>query len=90
VSDPIANAERAKLGEIAVVEYQHEQAILRADALDGMAEATWKVPDIARTEIGDLGAALRIDGGDAAMAFDHIGPFRRICVPMQFTQRTRG
>jgi hypothetical protein len=73
--------------EIAVVEHQHEQAVLAADALDRMAVPAREVPDVARAEIDDLGMALRIDGGDAALAADHVGPFRRVGVPVQFAHR---
>jgi hypothetical protein len=70
VPDPIADAERAELGEIAVVEHQHEQTIFRADALDRMAEAAREIPDVASVEVDHLGLPLRVDGGDAALALD--------------------
>ncbi len=86
VAEPIADAERAELREIAVVEHQHEHARPGADPLDGMAVAAREVPDVARTEIDDLALVLRVDGGDAAAPFDHIGPFGSVGVPVQLAQ----
>jgi hypothetical protein len=89
VSDPIADAEGAELGEITIVEYEHEQAVLGADALDRVAEPAREVPHIASSEVGDLRLTLRVDGGDAALALDHIGPFGCIGVPVQLAQPAR-
>jgi hypothetical protein len=89
VSDPIADAEGAELGEITIVEYEHEQAVLGADALDRVAEPAREVPHIASSEVGDLRLTLRVDGGDAALALDHVGPFRCIGVPVQLAQPAR-
>ena len=89
VPDPIADAEGAELGEITVVEHQHEQAVLGADALDRVTEAAREVPYVAGGEVGDLRLAFRVDGGDPALALDHIGPFRRIGVPVQLAQPAR-
>jgi len=88
VPDPVGDAERAELGEIAVVEDEQKQTILAADALDGMAMAARKVPDVAGIEVGDLGMTLRIGDRDAALALDDISPFRRVGVPVQLAQRT--
>ena len=84
VADPIADAERAELRKVAVVEHQHEQAVLGADALDRVAEPAREIPDVAGIEVDDLRLALRVDGGDAALALDHIGPLCRVGVPVQF------
>ncbi len=48
-----------------------------------MTVAARKIPDVAGTEIDDLALALRIDGGDADAAVDHIGPFGGVGVPVQ-------
>src|SRR5215468_6002824 len=76
MADPIGDAERAEFREIAVVEHQHEQAVLGADALDRVAEPAREIPDVAGMKVDDLRLALRVDGGDAALALDHIGPPR--------------
>ena len=86
VPDPIADAEGAELGEITVVEHQHEQAVLGADALDRVTEAAREIPYIAGGEVSDLRLAFRVDGGDPALSLDHIGPFRGIGVPVQLAQ----
>ena len=39
-----------------------------------------------RAEIDDLALAERIDGGDPAIALEHIGPFGGIGVPVQLAQ----
>ena len=86
VAEPVGDREGAELGEIAVVEHEEEGAGAGADALDRMAMAAREVPDVARAEIDDLALAVRIDGGDAAIALDHIGPFGGIGVPVQLAQ----
>jgi hypothetical protein len=50
--------------------------------------AAREVPDIARAEVDDLALAQRIDGGDSAIALEHIGPFG-IGVPVQLAQGAR-
>ena len=57
--------------------------------LDRVAVAAREIPDIAGAEIDDLALAGGIDGGDAAIALDHIGPFGGVGVPMQLAQRAR-
>src|SRR5262249_61255016 len=47
MADPIADAERAEFREISVVEDEHEQAVLGADALDRVAEPAREIPDVA-------------------------------------------
>jgi len=86
VADPIADAERAEFREIAVVEHQQELTILVADAFDRMTEPAREVPDIAGGKVDDLCLVLRVDRGDAALPLDHIGPFRRVSMPVQFAQ----
>src|ERR1700730_19122332 len=80
VSDPIGDGEGPELGEITVVENEHEETILRADALDRVPEPARKVPHVPRPEVDDLGMAVRVDGRDAALALDEVGPFSGIRV----------
>jgi hypothetical protein len=54
-----------------------------------MALPAREVPHVARTELDDLALILRVDGGDAAASFDHIGPFGGVGVPMQLAQAAR-
>jgi len=51
-----------------------------------VAEPAREIPDVAGIEVDDLRLALRVDGGNAALALDDIGPLRRIGVPVQFAQ----
>ena len=51
-----------------------------------MAEAAREIPDVAGVEVDHLRLALRVDGGDAALALDDVGPFRCVGVPVQLTQ----
>src|SRR4029453_7454218 len=44
---------------------------------------------VARPEIDDLALVLGIDRGDAAAAFDHIGPLGGFRVPVQLAQSAR-
>jgi hypothetical protein len=66
MGDPVGDAERSELGEIAIVEDKDEQAILRSEPLDRVTEPAREIPDIAGAEVGDLRTVFRVDGGDAA------------------------
>ena len=58
-------------------------------SLDRVAVAAREVPDVAGSKIDDLALAGRIDGGDPAIALEHIGPFGGVGVPMQFAESAR-
>ncbi|ODS01198.1 hypothetical protein AUC68_12600 [Methyloceanibacter methanicus] len=88
VTQPIGDRERAELGEVAVVEHQDERAAV-GKPLNGMAVSAREVPDVAGSEIGDLGLVLRVDRGDACVAVDHVGPFGGIGVPVQLAHGAR-
>jgi hypothetical protein len=88
VAEPVGDRERAELGEVAVVEHEDEGAGAGTEALDGVAVAARKIPDVAHGEIGDLGLVLRINGRDAAAPFDHIGPFGGVGVPVKLAKRS--
>ena len=49
--------------------------------------AAREVPDVTWAEIDDLALAEWIDGGDAAIALEHIGPFGGTGVPVELAQR---
>ena len=51
MSDPVRNAKRAELGEIAVIEDQDEMRRLVAETLEHMGVAARKVPNVARCKI---------------------------------------
>ena len=86
MAEPIGDGEGSELGEIAVVEDEHEGANAGTDPLNRVAMTAREIPDVAGAEIDDLGLSLRIDGGDAAVSVDHIGPFGGVGVPMQLAQ----
>ena len=77
VADPVGDAERAELGEVAVVEDQDEVGRLVAQAAEHVAVAAGEVPDVARLEVVGLGVALRIDDRRAHAAVDRRTPIRR-------------
>ena len=87
VPDPVGDGERAELGEIAIVEDQDEVTRLVAQALQHVAVAARKIPDVAGIEIVGLGCALRIDHRGAHASLQHEGPFRGGGVPVQFAHR---
>ena len=89
VADPVGDAERAELGEVAVVEDQDEVAGLVAQALKHVAVAAGEIPDVARLEIIGLGVALRIDDGRAHAPLEDEGPLGGGGVPVQLAHRTR-
>ena len=68
---------------------QQERAGAGAEAVDRVAVAAREIPDVAGPEIDDLALAGRIDGGDAAIAAEHIGPFCGIGMPVQLAQSAR-
>ena len=88
MAEPVCDREGPELREIAVVEHQNESAGAGTEALDRMAVAAREIPNIARTEIGDLGPVFRVDRGDAAASFDDIGPFCCVGVPVKLAKRT--
>ena len=59
MADPVGDAERAELREVAVVEDQDEVARLVAQAFEHVAVAAREVPHVARLEVVGLGVALR-------------------------------
>src|SRR5262249_37932894 len=45
-----------------------------------------KVPDIARSEIGNFGLVVGVNGGDAATPGNDISPFGGVCMPVKLTK----
>ena len=86
---PIGEAERAKLLEVAVVEHENEVARLVAEALQHVAMAAREIPDITGAEVIDAGAALRVNHRGVHAAGDDIGPFGGRGVPMEFSHHPR-
>src|SRR3954464_13862821 len=68
-----------------VVESQHGMTRLAADGLDGMGVALWKIPEITRSVIGNLGFACGVDHRDLALTAQDVGPFGRI-MPMHLAR----
>ena len=85
--DPVGDGEGAEFGEIAVVEDQDEVARLVVEALQHVAVAARKIPDVAGLEIVGFGRALRIDHGGAHAALQHERPLRGGGVPVQLAHR---
>ena len=83
VLEPVADQEGVVFVEVAVVEHQQELAAVRPEALDRMRNARREIPEIADAHVVDEVAPLRIDGGNARGAVEHVGPLRRL-VPVQF------
>ena len=83
MSDPVGDAEGAEFGEVAVVEDQDEMTGLVTEALQHVAVAARKVPDVAGVEIVGFGEAAWIDDGGADAALENERPFGRGGVPVQ-------
>ena len=77
VADPVGDAERAELGEVAVVEDQDEVGRLVAQAFEHVAVAAGEVPDVARLEVVGLGVPLRVDDRRPDPPLDARRPTRR-------------
>ncbi len=84
VAEPVADAERAKFGEVAVVEDQDEVRRLVAQAAEDVTVTAREIPNVARLEVVGLGVAVRIDGRRADAPRDDERPFGRRGVPMEF------
>src|ERR1700742_3890272 len=54
-----------------------------------MRRARGEVPEVALLDVGDVGPALRVENGDAAVAVGHDGPFGRL-MPMQLADAAGG
>ena len=89
VSQPVADAEGAEFGEVAVVENEDEVARLVAQGLDDMTVPAREIPDIAWTEVIGLRAALWVDHRSAHQTFGDKGPLRRRRVPMKLPHHAR-
>jgi hypothetical protein len=74
------------LGERAVIERQDKVAGLVANSLDRMAMSFGEVPQIAGLEIVDLASPRRLKDHSLAAPVNHIGPFGRYGVPVQFAR----
>ena len=89
VGEPVRHQQRIEFAGVAVVEADHEFAAVRAKSLQGMRRTRRKVPEVAGLDVGDVGAALRVEDGDAASAVSHDRPFSRL-VPMQLADAAGG
>src|SRR5262245_14569720 len=89
MADPIGNAERAKFGEITVVENQDKMCGFIPEAFEHVGVATRKIPDIARIKIVRLRLSGRIYYSCAYTALQYKCPFRSRCVPVQLAHHAR-
>jgi hypothetical protein len=74
VLEPVADEEGVVLAEAAVVEDKEELATVGAQSLNGMWNARREVPEISDAEVVDEGTPLLVDGGDARVPVEHVGP----------------
>ena len=80
---PVRDQEGRVFREVAVVEDEQELAAvdLALKTLDRVRHARREVPQVALPYIVDEGPALLVDGGDAALPAEHVGPLGFL-VPM--------
>ena len=83
MGDPVGHQQGVELRLFAIVERKDELGPVRLESLQGVRISGWEIPKIALLHIGDIGAALRVKNGDAAIAVAHEGPLGGL-VPMQF------
>ena len=80
---PVSHQQCVELARRAVIEADNKFATVRSKTLQRMRIAGGEVPDIALFDVGNIGAAHRIDHGDPAVAVSHVRPLGGL-VPMQF------
>ena len=86
VRDPIGDGESAELGEVAAIETEQEMTGLVSEALQHVAVALWKIPNVANGEVvGRRGAVGGNDRG-AHAAFEHVSPFGGDGMPVQLAE----
>ena len=88
VADPVGDAERAELREVAVVEDQDEVRRLVSQAFEHVAVAAGKIPHVARLEVVRLGVPLRVDDRGPDPPLDHERPLGRGGVPVELAHGT--
>ena len=81
---PISHQQCVELARRAVIEADDEFATVRPEALQRMRVAGRKIPDVAFLDVGNIGAADRIDHGHPAVTVSHVRPLSRL-MPMQLT-----
>jgi hypothetical protein len=79
---PIGHQQSVELARCAVIEADNKFATVRSEALQRMRITGRKIPDIALLDVGNIGAAQRIDHGHPAVAVSHVRPLGRL-MPMQ-------
>jgi hypothetical protein len=89
MSYPIGDTERAKLGEIAVIEDQNEMRRLIAETFEHMGMSPRKVPNISGFKIVRLGLPRGVDHCRANTAFDDESPLGCSRMPMKFAHHAR-
>lgn len=82
VCHPFVDEQRVVFRRVAVVEAEDELAAVLADTLQRVRQAGGEVPQASLVHVLDVGAAVLIDGGDAARALGDEGPFGKY-VPVQ-------
>ena len=89
VGQPVGGRQGVELGRGAVVEGQHELGPVGPEALQRVRQAGREVPEIASTDVGDRGAAQRVQDRDPAMAVGHDRPLG-LLVPVQLADAAGG
>jgi hypothetical protein len=87
--DPVGNAERAELGEIAVIENENEMRRLVAETFEHMGMPAWKVPNIAWRKIVCFRLPRWINYRRPNTTFQHQCPFGCSGVPVKFAHCAR-
>ena len=88
-ADPVADAEGAEFGKVAVVENEDKMTRLVTERFDDVAMTTRKIPNVTGTELVRLGIAGRIDHCGADESLGDKAPLRRGGMPVQFTHDAR-
>ncbi len=88
VGEPVRQEERRELRGMAFVEAQEELAAVRREPLQRVRKAGREIPQVTLFHVRDIGAAGRVENGDAATAIDHVGPFGKL-MPMHLADAAR-
>jgi hypothetical protein len=88
LTKPVGQHKGRLLGKVTVVKDEQEFGAVLAQALQRVGDAAGEVPQVALLEVAKVGASLVVEGGDADLAVEDVGPLG-LLVPVQLANDAR-